>query len=151
MIKIKTLRDILDSGWSSLVIRDELAHKTVLPDVVVEQIIAENNWDKDGILKDIEEARPHEWMVAADERGWVIVDIYTGNIKFIGRIGAKRTNYYDTAWKEAIKRNRKYLIQRAGLIYIFPQTKAAILNKIEEIRTPNVNARYLAKLNKMRM
>lgn len=150
MIKIKTLRDILGSGWSARVIVGELAHKTGLPENLVEQIIAENNWDRDEILKEIEEARPHEWVVATDERGWIIVDIYTGDIKFIGIIAAKRTNYYDTAIQEATKRNRKYQIHGARLLNVFPNTRVAILDKIEGMRIPQVNARYLAKLNKLR-
>ena len=152
MIKnIKTLRDILGSGWSARVIAGELAHKTGLPGNLVEQIIAENHWDRDEILKDIEEARPHEWAVATDERGWMIVDIYTGDVKFIGIVGAKRANYYDVAMNEAAKRNRKYQIRGVRLVDVFPNTRVAIMNKIEGMRIPQVNAKYLSKLNKTRM
>lgn len=152
MKAIKTLRDILGSGWSARVISGELAHRTGLPENLVEQIIAENNWDRDEILKDINEARPHEWVVTNETRGWVVVDIYTGRIKLIGISDSSAKNYYDMALREAARRNRKYgIVIRPKTLTAVPQTKAAIINRIEGMRIPQVNANYLAKLNRMRL
>lgn len=151
MKAIKTLRDILGSGWSARNIASELAHRTGLPENFVEQIIAENNWDRDEILKDIDEARPHEWAVTNETRGWVVVDIYTGRIKLIGMSDRTSRNYYDMALREATRRNRKYgIITRPKTLTAVPQPKTAIINRVEGMRIPQVNANYLAKLNRMR-
>ncbi|MDD5454015.1 MAG: hypothetical protein PHW62_00745 [Candidatus Ratteibacteria bacterium] len=152
MKPIKTLRDVLASGMSARNISGELAHRTGLPENMVEQIIAENNWERDEILRDIAEARPHRWIVSNETRGWVIVDIYTGNMKLIGMSTGRTKNYYDAAIKEAARRNRKYSIHenKPGTLTAMPITKADIIRKIEGMRTPMVNAKYLQKLKRMR-
>lgn len=153
MKAIRTLRDILGSGWSARNIASELAHRTGLPVNLVEQIIAENNWDRDEILKDINEARPHEWAVTNETRGWVVVDIYTGRMKLIGMSDSSARNYYDMALKEAARRNRKYgiLFTRPQTLTAVPQSKEAIIKRIEGMRVPQANPKYLAKLQRMRL
>lgn len=153
MKTIKTLRDILGSGWSARNISTELAHRTGLPENLVEQIIAENNWDRDEILKDINAARPHEWAVTNEIRGWVVVDIYTGRMKLIGASDSSARNYYDMALNEAARRNQKYgiLFTRPQTLTAVPQSKEAIIKRIEGMRVPQVSPKYLAKLQRMRL
>jgi len=149
--QIKSLRDVLGSGWSARNISTELAHRTGLPENLVEQIIAENNGDRDKILKDINKARPHEWAVSNETRGWVVVDIYTGRIKLIGMSDSSGKNHYDMALKEAIRRNREYgIVTRPKMLTAIPVSKEVIKRKAEWMRVPQVNFKYLAKLNRMR-
>lgn len=48
------------------------------------------------------------WAIYSDVQGWNIVDVFSGRSKFIGIPMAKRTNHYDNAIKEAIRRNRNF-------------------------------------------
>jgi hypothetical protein len=56
------------------------------------------------------------WAVADDGDNWLIVEIPSGRTKIIGRVGAKRANYYDKAVLEAVRRNRKFGVD--GYIFI---------------------------------
>jgi len=47
------------------------------------------------------------WAVANDDENWLIVEIPSGRTKIIGRVGAKRANYYDQAVQEATRRNKR--------------------------------------------
>ena len=45
------------------------------------------------------------WYVASLGNFWRIVNVRTGKTKKVGRIGAKRVNYFHSAVEEAVRRN----------------------------------------------
>jgi hypothetical protein len=126
-----SIREILSSGHSFVNIVSAISNKTKIPSSTVENIIQGHHFDKDKIIKRLNQITPHEWAVAAVERGYYIVEIYTGKTKFIGEVKGTGTNNYDKARKEAEKRNLKYGITSIPK-YLSARTEHEIQNEIQK-------------------
>ena len=73
-------------------------------------------------------ANEQKWFVGANDKGWHIIEVYSGRKKFIGPISGTGKNYHD----EAVQLSRERNTKAGNPGYVFVPLLEPILNEPDQ-------------------